>query len=117
MGIKNFPKRGEIWLVSLDPAIGGEIKKTRPALLISNDINNQFSETVTVIPITSNTERIFPFEVALYPKETGLAKDSKVKVNQIRTVDKRRLIKILGKVSEKKLKEVEQAVLIHLGMY
>ena len=112
----NFPKRGEIWLVSLEPVVGREIGKTRPAIVISNDRNNQFADTVTVIPITSKTEKIYPFETFLPAQETGLPEDSKAKCNQIRTVDKRRLIKLIGEISSQKLKEVEQAVLIHLGI-
>jgi len=58
MGMKNFPARGDMYLVCLDPVMGSEIIKTRPALIISNDINNQFSETVTIVPITSSWECI-----------------------------------------------------------
>jgi len=114
MGINKIFERGEIYLVSLDPAIGSEINKTRPALIISNNINNQFSETVTVIPITSTTEKIYPFETFIRSGESGLSKDSKVKCNQIRTLDKKRLIKLLGKVPLYKLKEIENALLVHL---
>jgi len=110
----NFPKRGEIWLVSLEPVVGREIGKTRPALIISNDRNNQFAGTVTVIPITSKTEKIYPFETFLSTQETNLPQDSKAKSNQIRTVDKRRLTKPVGKISTQKLEEVRQAILIHL---
>lgn len=117
MGLKKFPERGDIYLVCLDPTIGSEISKTRPALIISNDINNQAAETVTVIPITSGTEKVYPFETLLSPQESGLATDSKAKCNQIRTIDKKRLIKSIGKVTTKKLKEVEDSLRIHLGMY
>ncbi len=117
MGLKQFPKRGEIYLVCIDPTIGSEINKTRPALIISNDINNQIAKTVTVIPITSNVEKIYPFETLLPSQDSGLLKCSKAKCNQIRTIDKERLIKSLGKVSIEKTKEIEQSLLIHLGMY
>ena len=117
MGLKKYPERGEIYLVCLDPTIGSEINKTRPALIISNDINNQVAETITVIPITSSTETVYPFETLLYSQESGLSKNSKAKCNQIRTIDKKRLVKSIGKVSIKKLKEVEDSLLIHLGMY
>lgn len=112
----NFPKRGEIWLVSLDPTIGHEIRKMRPALVISNDKNNQFASTITVLPLTSKAEKVYPFETFLPMKESNLPKDSKVKTNQIRTVDKKRLIKFLSRISEEKLSEVEKALLIHLGI-
>ena len=115
--MKEFPKRGEIFLVCLDPTIGSEIKKTRPALIISNDINNQFAQTVTVLPITSSTGKIYPFEVILAVGESGLAKKTKVKCNQIRTIDKKRLIRSMGKVSRDKISEIEIALRIHLDMY
>ena len=101
----DFPGRGEIWLVSLEPIVGHEIGKTRSALVISNDRNNQFAETITVLPITSNVKKIYPFETFT----------PKIKSNQIRTVDKKRLIKLIGNVSEEKLKEVKQALSIHLN--
>ena len=113
-----FPERGDIYLVCLDPTIGSEINKTRPALIISNNINNQVSETVTVIPITSSgKEKVYPFEAVLLPQDSGLHRSSKVKCNQIRTIDKKRLVKQIGKVSKKKIREIESALLIHLGMY
>jgi mRNA interferase MazF len=112
----DFPKKGEIWLISLEPVLGHEIGKTRPALVISNDINNQFANTVNILPITSKTEKIYPFEVFLLKEETNLPKDSKVKSNQIRTVDRKRLVKLLGKVTNEKLIEIEQALLIHLDI-
>ena len=117
MGLKKYPERGEIYLVCLDPTVGSEINKTRPALIISNDINNQAAQTVTVIPISSGTEKIYPFETLLPSQESGLPKNSKVKCNQIRTIDKKRLAKPLGKASLKKLKEIENSLLIHLGIY
>lgn len=116
MAMAEFPSRGEIWLVSLDPAVGNETGKTRPALLISNDRNNQFADTVTVIPITSKTDKIYPFEVFISRHESRLPQDSKLKTNQIRTIDKKRLVKILANTSPQKLSEVEEAILIHLGM-
>lgn len=112
----NFPARGEAWLISLSPIVGSEIGKTRPALVISNDRNNEFADTITVIPISSRVERTYPFEVFISKAEAGLPKDSKVKCNQIRTVDRKRLVKFLGRVSLGKLKEVEEALLIHLGI-
>ena len=117
MGLIEFPKRGEIYLVCLDPTVGSEISKTRPALIISNDINNKNSDTVTVIPITSIVGKVFPFEVFFPSGKSGLSKTSKAKCNQVRTIDKRRLIKSLGKISNEKLKEIEEALRIHLGMY
>ena len=112
----DFPKRGEIWFVSLEPVVGHEIGKKRPALVISNDKNNLFAETVTVLPITSKTERIYPFEVFLSNEETNLPKDSKVKCNQIRTIDKKRFINFVSTLLSEKLEKVERAFLIHLDI-
>ncbi len=74
----NFPQRGEIYWVNLDPTIGTEIDKTRPALIISNDIGNQYSDRVIVAPTTSqNIGRVYPFEVLIPRGEAGLTQDSK----------------------------------------
>ncbi len=112
----DFPKRGEIWFVSLEPVVGHEIGKTRPALVISNDRNNLFAETVTVLPITSKIEKIYPFEVFLSGEEIQLLKDSKIKCNQIRTIDKKRLINFVSTLLPEKLEKVERALLIHLDI-
>ena len=115
-GLDNYPKRGEIWYVSLEPAVGHEISKTRPALIISNDKNNEYSSTITLIPITSSIDKIFPFEVFISKEHSGLSMNSKIKCNQVRTIDKLRLLKLIGKISEETLSEVEEALLIHLGI-
>ena len=110
-------KRGEIYFAALDPIIGKEISKTRPVLILSNDKNNQFSGTVTILPITSkNIVKIYPFEVSLKKGAGNLPKNSKVKADQIRTLDKSRIIKFIGMLEEKKIKEVEQAIKIHLDL-
>jgi mRNA interferase MazF len=110
-------RRGEIYVAVLDPVMGREISKTRPVIVVSNDKNNQFSGTVTVLPITSKkVQRIYPFEVFL-PKGSGnLPKDSKAKADQIRTLDKARLVKEIGKLDHKEIDEVEKAMKIHLGL-
>lgn len=110
-------KRGEIYLAALDPVVGREISKTRPVVVVSNDINNEFSGTVTILPITSkNVSKIYPFEVFLTQGSGNLPKDSKVKADQIRTLDKIRLVKQIGKLEQKKIGEIEKAVEIHLGL-
>lgn len=111
----NFPRRGEIWLVTLDPVKGAEIKKTRPALIISNDANNQYSDLATVLPITDKGEKVYPFEVSIPTEGTGLIKSSKIKCQQIRTLDKNRFLKRLGQASESVLNDAEVATKIHLG--
>ena len=112
----DMPLRGQVWLVKLDPAVGAEIKKTRLALVISNDINNQYAETVTVFPIADKGEKVYPVEVYLSSGAAGLTKESKVKCQQIRTVDKSRLVKFLGTLPQEKMKQAEEALLIHLGI-
>ncbi len=112
----DFPKRKEIWLVSLEPIIGSEIGKTRPALVISNNRNNEFASTITLIPISTTLSKVYPFEVKILSKDSGLLKDSKVKCNQIRTVDKTRLQKKIGEVQHEYVEKVEEALLIHLDI-
>ena len=108
-------KRGEIYLAALDPVVGKEISKTRPVVIVSNDKNNEFSGTVTILPITSkNLKRIYPFEVFLSKGSGNLPKDSKVKADQIRTLDKTRIIRLLGKLREDETNEIERALRIHL---
>ena len=106
--------KGEIYLADLNPTVGSEIAKTRPVLIVSNNINNQYADTVTIVPITSTTEKIYPFEVFLSQGEGSLTNASKAKANQIRTIDKLRLRRRLGKINEETLKEIERAILIHL---
>lgn len=112
-----FPRYGEIYKVNLEPVIGAETGKTRPALIVSNDVNNQYSDTVTVLPITGQPARkIYPFEVLLPGGIGGLALDSRVKANQIRTIDKRRLSSPMGSVPSEYLIEVQKALKIHLNI-
>ena len=108
-------KRGGVYLASLNPTIGREIAKTRPVVVISNDKNNAFSGTVTVLPITSQSaKKTYPFEVALPKGSANLPKKSKIKADQIRTVDKRRLIKSIGTLTSEEMLLAENAVKIHL---
>jgi mRNA interferase MazF len=109
-------KRGEIFWADLNPTIGSEISKIRPVLIVSNDINNQNSDCVTILPITSATSKIYPFEVFISKKDTKLDVDSKIKANQIRTIDKSRLIKRISILSENKMGEVSKAIMIHLDL-
>jgi mRNA interferase MazF len=110
-------KRGEIYLAALDPVLGKEISKTRPVAIVSNDKNNLFSGTVTILPISSQSlDKIYPFEVLL-PKGSGnLPKDSKVKADQIRTIDKIRIIRRLGELKKNQIENIETAIKIHLDL-
>lgn len=112
-----FPVRGELYWVNLDPAVGTEIAKTRPALIISNDVGNEYSPRVIVAPITSQgTERVYPFEVLVPAGEAGLNRASKVLTSQIRTVDKRRLGERLGALSSERTAAVDQAIRLSLAV-
>ena len=110
-------KRGEIYLAALDPVLGKEISKTRPVVIISNNKNNLFSGTVTILPISSqNLDKIYPFEVFL-PKESGnLPKNSKVKADQIRTIDRIRIIRFIGELKKNLIEDIEKAIKIHLDL-
>jgi mRNA interferase MazF len=110
------PKRGEIYLVNLDPTIGSEIKKTRPCLIIQNDIGNQYSPTTIIAPITSGEQAIYPVEVEIKNREGGLDNDSLILLNQIRSVDQKRLVKRIGRVNQSIIKKVDQAIMISLGL-
>jgi mRNA interferase MazF len=110
-------KRGEIYLVSLDPTIGREIAKTRPVVIISNNSCNRFSSTITILPITSkNLKKNYPFEVKLVKGKGSLPKNSKVKADQIRTIDKRRIVKRIGMLDADSMLLIETALKIHLDI-
>jgi len=115
-GIK-VVRRGEIYLVSFDPTLGAEIQKTRPALVIQNDIANRYSPITIVAAITSTIDtRPRPTKVLVRAPEGGLSVDSMVLLNQIRSVDKQRLLKRLGKLSPGTMEEVNRALLISFGL-
>ena len=110
-------KRGFTYLAALDPVVGNEIAKTRPVAVNSNDKNNEFSGTVTVLPITSkNLRKIYPFEVYSGKGIGNLPKKSKLKADQIRTLDKSRLVKFIGELGKKEMEAIEKAVKIHLAL-
>lgn len=112
-----LPKRGEVYLVCFDPTVGAEIKKTRPALVIQNDIGNRHSPITIVVAISSQfDDTLYPTEVLVTPPEGGLREPSVVMLNQIRSVDKRRLIKRLGTLTPATLARVDQALRISVGL-
>ena len=111
------PRRGEIYWVSLDPTIGSEISKTRPALIISNDVGNQHADRVIVAPISSgNINRVYPFEVLLPVGEAGLDKASKVLLDQIRAVDKQRIGNKIATLTSQRIEEVNRAIRLSLAV-
>ncbi|MCP4348987.1 MAG: type II toxin-antitoxin system PemK/MazF family toxin [Desulfobacterales bacterium] len=109
-------KRGDIFLAALDPVVGKEISKTRPIVIISNDKNNEFAGTVTILSVTGRIGKVYPFEVFLPKGTANLSADSKVKANQVRTLDKSRIVRFIGRLEADKIYQIENAVKIHLGL-
>jgi mRNA interferase MazF len=105
-------KRGEVWWVNFNPSISGEIKKIRPALVISNDYANEYSNRAQVVPLTSNVERCYPCEAYITVK----GKKNKAMADQIMTVSKERLKNKIGLVVDSEVSLVEHAIKIQLGL-
>lgn len=105
-------RRGEVWWAAIEPTVGGEIGKTRPAIIISNDRSNARNNRVQIVPVTSNTRRVYPFE-ALVTVDGDL---SKAVADQIRTVDKSRLQGFMGRIGDAELRAVEDAVRLQLDL-
>lgn len=113
--------RGEIRLVALDPVRGSEAAQRRPAVIVSNDGANTTAAglgrgVVTVVPITSNIERVYPFQVLLEAAETGLRVDSKAQAEQIRSVSVDRLGAVMGMVPNHVLDRLDDAMRLHLSL-
>lgn len=106
--------RGDIYYADLEPSIGSEANKRRPCLIVSNDANNRAASTVTVLPITSNVDRVYPFEVLL---EAELDRPCKIQANQIRTISNRRLHGgPLRQLPVAKMSLVDEALRLHLRL-
>ena len=113
----NNPKRGEIYLVNFEPTVGSEIRKTRPALVLQNDIANRHSPLTIVAAVTSKfDEMLYPTEVLVTAPEGGLSVDSVVLLNQIRSIDRRRLVRRLGAIRGSTMEKVERSLRISLGL-
>ncbi|MCM2353290.1 MAG: type II toxin-antitoxin system PemK/MazF family toxin [Pseudobdellovibrio sp.] len=112
----NDIERGDIVLVELDPTQGSEIQKTRPTVVVSNNMVNKLTKLTTVVPITSQkVNQIRSFEVLLDDR-SGLVKKSKAVILQVRTIDKSRIQNKLGRISRKNLKEIELALKLHFAL-
>jgi len=110
-------RRGEIFYADLSPTVGSEINKRRPVLIVSNEANNRAANTVTILPITSNVSRIYPFEFALSPRDSGLPKPSKAQAQQIRTISKERIRgQALGRLGAVLMHKAEDAMRLHLDL-
>ena len=110
-------KRGEIYFMNIDPTVGQEIRKTRPVVIVSNNANNKVSATITVIPITSNVTKVFPFEVFIAVSESGLPKDSKAQCQQIRTVSVQRIMSHkIGALKSATLEKINAGIRLHLSV-
>jgi mRNA interferase MazF len=111
------PRRGEVWLVSLDPTVGSEIQKTRPAVVVQNDHSNRTAQTTIIATLTSRVRpKLYPTEVLISAGEGGCRLDSVVLLRQLRCVDRTRLIKKLGLVRSRTVESIDQALLITLGL-
>ncbi len=104
--------RGEVWWINFDPAIGGEIRKKRPAVILSNDSSNKYLNRVQVIPITSNMDSLYPSEALITLK----GKTNKAMADQLTTVSKLRLISRMGKLPDQEIRKIEHAIKVQLGL-
>lgn len=109
-------KRGEIYYVNWSPGRGSEQAGVRPALILQNDVGNQYSSTTIVATISTKQHRIYPFQVSVSAQESGLPLDSVIKCEQIQTIDQARLGRLTGKLSSEKMQEVDLALYYSLGL-
>lgn len=110
--MKRAPRRGDVYFVALDPALGTEIRKTRPAVVISNDSCKSYGSRVVVLPVTSNVDSLFPGEARIQVKGVP----GRVLGDQIRSIDKARLRTKIGTLTRDELIDVESAVRVTLGL-
>ena len=104
--------RGEVWWVNFDPAVGGEIRKHRPAVILSNDLANKHLNRVQVVPLTTKAGKLYPSEAAV----TIVGRLNKALAEQLMTASKERLTKKMGQVSREDLRKIERATAVQLGL-
>jgi mRNA interferase MazF len=105
-------KRGEVWWVNFEPSVGGEVRKQRPAVIVSNDAANKHLNRVQVVPLTSSVDRVYPSEALV----TLRGKKSKAMADQLTTVSKSRLLNKAGRLSPADLRLVSEAIKIQLAL-
>jgi mRNA interferase MazF len=105
-------KRGEVWWVNFDPSVGGEVKKKRPAVIVSNDAANKHLNRVQVVPLTSKVDRVYPSEAQV----VFGGKPGKAMADQLTTVSKLRLLDCGGNLSSDEMRDVEQAIRVQLAL-
>jgi mRNA interferase MazF len=105
-------KRGEVWWINFEPSIGGEIRKQRPAIIVSNDAANHYLNRLQVVPITSNANKLYPSEAFV----TFRGKKSKAMADQITTVSKKRLINSAGSISKTEMEGIGKAISTQLDL-
>ena len=115
-GRTRVARRGEIYNVDWSPGRGSEQTGTRPALVVQNDIGNQFSPTTVVATISTQQQRSYPFQVAISAEDSGLPHNSVVKCEQLQTIDETRLGRLLGSLTRDKMAEVDAALHRSLGL-
>lgn len=109
-------RRGDVYWVNLDPVIGSEVGKGRPAIVVQNEAANRSSSTVTVIPLTSSTRKVYPFQVPVPAGEAGLPQPSKALCEQVRTLSVNRLTERLGSLPDERMNEIREALDRHLWL-
>jgi len=106
-------KRGEVWWVNFDPSIGGEVKKKRPAVIVSNDASNRFLNRLQVVPLTSKTDRLYPSEAIVMLD----GQENKAMADQLATVSKERFLRCAGMISPEDMSKIEECIRVQLDMH